>query len=171
MGDAEQMWVTVVPAIEDGEEDGAELVVIGIDPGSDDPAQRVVDILMNRGHEGEEGVFYMLPFDLGVRYERLDGRLGVLLLASPVVFDDMVQKHGRDLAESSAALRAAPLVEGGVLLLRRELPTDFDPATEYGDQPVVVLAQSGPAAEASLFASFEEGEASLAVVGPWGEGE
>jgi hypothetical protein len=80
MGDAEQMWTTVVPALE-GEE--AELVVIGIDTRSDDPGQRAVEIIGARGYEGEEGVFYLLSFDLGMRYERDGDRLAVLLLTSP----------------------------------------------------------------------------------------
>lgn len=48
------MWTTVVPALEDGEDDEAELVVLAIDPDPDDPAQRVVDVLPDRGHEGED---------------------------------------------------------------------------------------------------------------------
>jgi hypothetical protein len=58
-----------------------------------------------------------------------------------------------------------------VLLLRREIGTDFDPATEDGDQPVVLLLRDGPAAEADLFSAFDEGEAALAVLGTWGEDE
>jgi len=43
MGDGEQMWVTVVPALENGEDDAAELVVIAVDPASSDPGRRVMD--------------------------------------------------------------------------------------------------------------------------------
>ncbi|MEU4744749.1 hypothetical protein AB0G02_30395 [Actinosynnema sp. NPDC023658] len=160
-----------MPALEDGEADEAELVLIGIDPTSDDPGQRVVDMLLDRGHEGEEGVFYLLPFDLGMRYERVGDRLAVLLLTSPEVYDHMVREYREDLAEAAAHLRTAPLVDGGVLLLRREIATDFDPATDSGDQPVVLLLQEGPAAEPDLFSALEEGEAALAVVGTWGEDE
>lgn len=171
MGDAEQMWITVVPALEDGEQDEADLVLLGIDPTSDDPGQRVVDMLLDRGHEGGEGVFYLLPFDLGVRYERTDDRLAVLLLTSPEVYDHMVGEYREDLAGAAARLRDAPLVDGGVLLLRREITTDFDPATEDGEQPVVLLLRDGPATEADLFSAFDEGEAALAVLGTWGEDE
>ncbi|XVS60964.1 hypothetical protein ACQPYE_21915 [Actinosynnema sp. CA-299493] len=168
MGDAEQMWITAVPALEDGEADEAELVLIGIDPTSDDPGQRVVDMLLDRGHEGEEGVFYLLPFDLGVRCERVADRLAVLLLTSPEVYDRMVREHRDDLA---VHLRDAPLVDGGVLLLRREITTDFDPATDDGDRPVVLLLREGRAAEPDLFSAFDEGEAALAVLGTWGGDE
>ncbi|MFT7841211.1 hypothetical protein Q5530_34185 [Saccharothrix sp. BKS2] len=182
MGDAEQMWVAVVPAFdEDEDEDGdgagtgeggeAELVVIGIDPTADDPGQWVVNALMDRGHEAEECVFYLLPFDLGMRYERAGDRLGVLLLTSPGAFDEVVPKYGEELVAAAAHLRAAPLVDGGVPLLRREIATGFDPATEEGGQPVVLLVREGPAAGADLFSAFEEGEAALAVVGPWGSDE
>ncbi|MFC5053395.1 hypothetical protein [Saccharothrix xinjiangensis] len=172
MGDAEQMWITVVPALEDDdtdEEDQAELVVLAIDPSPDDPAQQVLDVLMDRGHEGEEGVFYLLPFDLGVRYERDGDRLAVLLLTTPGLLDDTVSARGGELVAATASLRAAPLVEDGVLLLRREVVTDFDPATEDGDeQPLVLLFQDGPAWEADLFSAFDAGEGSLGVIGPWG---
>ncbi|QFZ19779.1 hypothetical protein [Saccharothrix syringae] len=171
MGDAEQMWITVVPPLEDGGDDEAELVLIGIDPTSGDPGQQLVDVLLDRGHEGEEGVFYLLPFDLGVRYERDGDRLAVVLLTSPEVYDHMISQYRQDLAEAGAPLRDAPLVEDGVVLLRREIATDFDPATGTGDQPVVLLLQDGPAAEAELFSAFDAGEAALAVVGTWGEDE
>ncbi|ONI92838.1 hypothetical protein ALI22I_01560 [Saccharothrix sp. ALI-22-I] len=169
MGDAEQMWTTTMPLADD-EADDPELVLIGIDPTTGDPGQRVVDLLLDRGHEGEEeGVFYLLPYDLGVRYERDGDRLRVLLLTSPAVFDEMVPKRGGDLVVAVAPLRAAPLVEGGVLLLRREITTDFDPATEHGDQPVVLLFQQGPAAEADLFSAVRRGAGALAIVGPWSD--
>lgn len=169
MGDAEQMWATVVPTPEDDADDAAELVVIAVDPRSSDPGQRVVDTLLDRGHEGEEGVFYLLPFDLGMRYERTGDRLSVLLLTSPEVLDHMVSNYRQDLVADAAALRDAPLVDGGVLLLRRELDTDFDPTTEEGDQPVVLLVQEGPATEQDLFSAFDEGEAALAIIGPWSD--
>jgi hypothetical protein len=171
MGDAEQMWITVVPALEDDEDDGAELVVVGIDPTSDDPGQQVVNVLLDRGHELREGVFYLLPFDLGLRYERGGDRLGVLVLTSPEVLDNMVPNYGAELAAATAPLRDAPLVDGGVVLLRRELATDFDPAATEGDQPVVLLIQDGPAAESDLFSAFTAGEAALAVIGPYSDGE
>ncbi|MFD7655692.1 hypothetical protein ACFV4N_17100 [Actinosynnema sp. NPDC059797] len=169
MGDTEQMWVTVVPALEDGEEEEAELVVVAVDPTAGDPAQQVLDVLMDRGHEGEEGLFYLLPFDLGVRYERNGDRLAVLLLTTPEVLDDVLSRRGEELLAATAPLRAAPLVEDGVLLLRREVVTDFDPATDDGgEQPLVLLFREGPAAEADLFSAFEEGEGALGVIGPWG---
>lgn len=169
MGDAEQMWTSVVPALGDGEDDEGELVVIAIDPVLGDPGQRVMDALLDRGHEGEEGVFYLLPFDLGVRYERTGERLSVLLLTSPEVYDHMVPKYREDLVVAAAPLRDAPLVDGGVVLLRREIVSDFDPATEDGDQPVVLLVQENPAAEENLFSAFDECEAALAVIGPWSD--
>ncbi|MCE7000436.1 hypothetical protein LZG04_37305 [Saccharothrix sp. S26] len=171
MGDAEQMWITVVPALETGEDDEAELVLIAIDPTSDDPGQQVVNVLLDRGHELQEGVFYLLPFDLGLRYERGGDRLGVLVLTSPEVLDDVVPRYGGDLAAAAAELRTAPLVDGGVLLLRRGIATDFDPAAADGDQPVVLLVQDGPATEADLFSAFTAGEAALAVIGPYADEE
>lgn len=172
MGDAEQMWVTVVPALEaDEDDDAAELVLIGVDPTSDDPGQQVVNVLLDRGHELEEGVFYLLPFDLGLRYERGGDRLGVQVLTSREVFDHMVPKYGEELVAATAALRAAPLVDGAVLLLRREIATDYDPAASEGDQPVVLLVQDGPATEADVFAAFDNGEAALAVIGPYSDSE
>lgn len=171
VGDAEQMWTTVVPALENGADDAVELVVIAVDPASSDPGQRVVDTLMDRGHEGEEGVFYLLPFDLGMRYERTGNRLSVLLLTSPEVLDHMVSNYREDLVAEAAVLRGAPLVDDGVLLLRRELDTDYDPTTDDGDQPVVLLVQEGPATEQDLFSAFDQGEAALAVIGTWGEDE
>ena len=116
-------------------------------------------------------MFYLLPFDLGLRYERGGDRLGVLVLTSPEVLDNMVPNYGAELAAATAPLRDAPLVDGGVVLLRRELATDFDPAATEGDQPVVLLIQDGPAAESDLFSAFTAGEAALAVIGPYSDGE
>ncbi|NUT46142.1 MAG: hypothetical protein HOV94_02310 [Saccharothrix sp.] len=169
MGDAEQMWTTVMPTLGEDGFDGTEHVLIGVDATSGDPGARVVDVLLDRGHEGEDGVLYMLPFDLGARYERDGDRLTVLVLTSPAVFDQMVPERGDDLVAAAAPLRAAPLVEDGVLLLRREIVTDFDPATADGDQAVVLLAQAGPAAEADLFAAVHREEAALVILGPWSE--
>jgi hypothetical protein len=111
----------------------------------------------------------LLPFDLGMRYERTGHRLSVLLLTSPEVLDHMVSNYREDLVADAAALRDAPLVDGGVLLLRRELDTDFDPTTEDGDQPVVLLVQECPATEQDLFSAFDDGEAALAIIGTWGD--
>ncbi|HEU5471863.1 MAG TPA: hypothetical protein VFV67_14525 [Actinophytocola sp.] len=158
-----------MPALEDG---AAELVVIGVDPTADDPGPRLVDMLLDRGHEGEEGVLYLLPFDLGVRYERTGDRLSVLVLTSPQVLDHTVSsRSNEDLTAAAAHLRAATLVDGGVPLLRREIPTDFDHTTDNDDHPVVLLVQEGPATEQTLFAAFDEDEAALAVIGPWSDTE
>jgi hypothetical protein len=74
-------------------------------------------------------VFYLLPCDLGLRYERGGDRLGALVPASPEVLDVMVPSCGGELATAAAA----PLVDGGVLLLRRELATDVGPSVTQED--------------------------------------
>ncbi|MEH1015918.1 hypothetical protein V6U90_22755 [Micromonospora sp. CPCC 206060] len=159
MTDVAQMWITAVPPF--GEDDVG--VLVGIDIRSDDPGQRLVAVLMNRGHEGEEGVFYLLPDDLSARYERTGDRLAVRLLARPEVVDQDLA--GRDDALRGAVAGLPREADGWISLLRREIETDFVPdAGPDGRQPVLLIDHAGPAPLAELFAAFAQGEASFAVV-------
>ncbi|WP_208817498.1 hypothetical protein [Micromonospora echinofusca] len=154
------MWITAVPPF--GDDDVG--VLLGIDIQSDAPGQRLVSRLLNRGHEGEEGVFYLLADDLCARYERTDDRLAVSLLAWPEVVN-------AESADGDDAVRRAvdelPREVGGgrIVLLRREIVTDFVPEHgPDGSQPVLLVDHAGPAPLAALFAAFAEGDASFAVV-------
>lgn len=162
MSDAEQMWITAAPPF--GPDEAG--VLIAIDAAADDPGQRLVAALLDRGHEGEEGVFYLLPDDLRARCERNGGRLAVRLLAWPEVIDQEAERTA-ELRAAAAALSRTDLVDGRVTLLRREIETDFLADTGPGEKQGVLLighANAGPATPADLFAAFDQGDAGFAVV-------
>ncbi|MFD5562839.1 hypothetical protein [Kitasatospora griseola] len=160
MDDSSRMWITAVPPF--GPDDVG--VLLSVDTDSADPGERIAGQLLNRGHEGEEGVFYLLPFDLSARYARTGDRLAVTLVAPRAVL-------GEELAEQAELLDAfadAP-TEGEdewVTLLRRELVTDFVPAEQDGEkQAVLLIDHVGPVdALAGLFDRFEAGESGIAVL-------
>ncbi|MET4923114.1 hypothetical protein P3L51_12270 [Streptomyces sp. PSRA5] len=161
MDDSARMWITPVPVLDlDG-----PAVLLGHDRTSQDAGERMVSLLLDRGHEGEEGVFHLLPFDLSARYERTGERLAVVVSTSREVLT-------RDLAEcadpSYGHLADLPGDAGDddrVVLLRRECVTDFVPAERGGQkQPVLLVDHDGPASLAELFARFDEGEAGIAVL-------
>ncbi|GAA1286783.1 hypothetical protein GCM10009634_35640 [Saccharothrix xinjiangensis] len=153
------MWIATVPALDDEEH-----VVIGNHHSADDAGRRVVGALGGLGYEGDEGVYHLLAFDLWARCERVGDRLSVLLLTSPGVLDDMVRTCPERLREAVASLRGTPPVDGGVPLLRREITTDFDPATAPGGDQVVVLDHDGVATPTDLLAEFDPEEATLVVL-------
>lgn len=164
MDDSARMWITTVPARDpDG---GGPAVLLGHDCASRDTGERLVSLLLDRGHEGEEGVFYLLPFDLSARYERTGDRLAVVVTASRQI----LVKELADRADSSygdlADLPGDGADDDRVILLRREMVTDFVPAEQDGaKQPVLLIDHDGSAASlAELFDRFEEGEAGIAVL-------
>ncbi|KDN86135.1 hypothetical protein KCH_19520 [Kitasatospora cheerisanensis KCTC 2395] len=147
------MWITAVPPF--GPEDIG--VLLSVDTGSADPGERLACRLLDRGHEGEEGVFYLLPFDLAARYSRTGDRLAVTLVAPRSVLDEEGAEAPRSAAEGE---------EGWVTLLRRELVTDFEPAEQDGGkQAVLLIDHLGPVGSLDeLFARFEDGESGIAVL-------
>ncbi|MFF4896193.1 hypothetical protein [Streptomyces sp. NPDC001068] len=78
MDGSARMWISAIPSLDP---DFRE-VVLDIDHASTDPAERMVRVLLNRAHEGETGVFHLLPGDPTARYERTGGRLRVSLPAN-----------------------------------------------------------------------------------------
>ncbi|MFK0158675.1 hypothetical protein ACIQVK_42230 [Streptomyces sp. NPDC090493] len=166
MDGSARMWISEIPALDPD----AREVILDLDQTSADPAERMACMLLNRGHEGEAGVFYLLPEDLSARYERTGNRLTVSLLARRDVL-------AQDLASRPAAWRAHldllprdPLHDGRVVLVRRETVTDFVPAERDGfQQPVVLIDHSvehgdGPVALTELMSLFARQEAGVAVV-------
>ncbi|WP_381801988.1 hypothetical protein [Streptomyces niveus] len=161
MDDSARMWITPVPALDADD----PVVLLGHDHTSESPGERVVSLLLDRGHEGEEGVFYLLPFDLSARYERTGDRLAVVLMTSRQVLaheladrSDLVREHLPDPPVEAAD-------DDRVILLRREIVTDFVPAEQDGQrQPVLLVDHDGSASVTEVLARFDEGEAGLAVL-------
>ncbi|BCJ66699.1 hypothetical protein [Polymorphospora rubra] len=93
------MWITTVPM-----EDAVGLnIVLGIDI-QGGPGERIVSALLGYGHEGEEGVFYLLPDDLLARCERVGDRVSVRLLAWPTVIERTLRSRDDELAATAAGL-------------------------------------------------------------------
>ena len=157
MNDAAQMWITAVPPFGPT----GRGVLIGIDLESEDPGQRTIAALGSLGHEGEEGVFYLLPEDLSARFERTGDRLAVRVLAWPTAIDQALASHDEAFRAAVSALSSAGLVDGRVTLLRREIETDFSTESE---QAVLLIETTGPATLPELFAAFEEGETAFLVL-------
>lgn len=166
MDGSARMWISEIPSLDPD----AQEVILDLDRTSADPAERMACVLLNRGHEGEAGVFYLLPEDLSARHERTGNRLSVSLLARLDVLAE-------DLAARPAALRAHlgllprdPLHDGRAVLVRRETVTDFVPAERDGfQQPVVLIDHNaehgdGPVALTELVTLFERQEAGIVVV-------
>ncbi|MFI6693860.1 hypothetical protein ACIBLA_19280 [Streptomyces sp. NPDC050433] len=134
MDDSARMWITTVPGLDP---DGGPVVLLGHDHTSQETGRRMISQLLDRGHEDEEGVFYLLPFDLSARYERDGDRLAVVISTSG---------HPDTL-------------------LRRVIVTDFVPAERDGEkQPVLLIDDDGSASLPELLARFAEGEAGIAVL-------
>ncbi|MFD7575839.1 hypothetical protein ACFV6U_35830 [Streptomyces sp. NPDC059810] len=164
--DFPRMWIGAVPSLDpEGQE-----VILDLDQAAAEPGERLALLLLNRGHEGEEGVFYLLRDDLSARYERTAGRLTVTLLARREVLAHDLRSHPEEVRAELDALAADPLDADRVVLLHRGLSTGFVPAARDGEwQPVLLLDHaggpvSGPCGLPALLALFERGEASLAVV-------
>ncbi|MFF7474149.1 hypothetical protein [Streptomyces sp. NPDC008092] len=170
MDGSARMWISEIPSLDPDTRE----VILDLDRTSADPAERMACLLLDRGHEGEAGVFYLLPEDLSARYERTGNRLSVSLLARRDVL-------AQDLAARPAALRAHldrlprdPLHDERVVLVRRETVTDFVPAERDGfQQPVVLIDHDaghdagvggGPDALPGLVSLFERHEAGIVVV-------
>ncbi|WP_199564921.1 hypothetical protein [Spongiactinospora rosea] len=161
MDDSARMWITAVPPF--GPDDIG--VLLALDLTSQDPGERMVSVLLNRGHEGEEGVFYLLPADLSARYERTGERLAVSLTASRKVLDHDLADQADSLRDHLAGLPSDDADDDRVTLLRRELVTDFVPAVVDGEkQAVLLIDHAGPAPLDELLSEFDQGEASLAVL-------
>lgn len=161
IADASRLWITAVPTFEPEE----TWALLDIDLESADPGERMVSVLLNRGHEGEEGVFYLLPWDLSARYARDGDRLAITLTASRQVLTDDLDQHENPLREALSGL-SDDVDSERVVLLRREAVTDFVPAEQDGEkQPVLIIDRvGGPAVLADLLTQLEEGEASIAVL-------
>ena len=162
--DSTRMWITPVPALDPD----LPAVLLGHDHSSRDPGERAVSLLLDRGHEGEEGVFYLLPFDLAARYERTADRLAVVVTTSRQVLAGALADRADPSYDDLAPLADLPgdgTEQDRIALLRREIVTDFVPAGRGGEQqPVFLIDQEGSASPVELFARFEEGEAGLAVL-------
>ncbi|MFB7949365.1 hypothetical protein ACFC6L_31125 [Kitasatospora phosalacinea] len=152
------IWIAAVPSL--GPEDVG--VLLAVDTTSADPGERAVNALLGYGHEGEEGVFHLLPHDLAARYARSPGHLAVTLVTARAVLARCLAEHPDLLAEFGPPGDD----DEWVPLLRRELATDFVPAERDGDpQAVLLIDHAGPAASAAeLIAAFEAGEAGVAIL-------
>ncbi|WP_130799698.1 hypothetical protein [Streptomyces otsuchiensis] len=93
--DAARLWITTVPP--SGSDDTE--VVLGVDTRSPDPAERMVSVLLGRGHEGDEGLFHLLASDLSALYERDGNRLAVRVHASRAVLATMLEHRTDGLGE------------------------------------------------------------------------
>ncbi|MFC8074904.1 hypothetical protein ACFUN8_05145 [Streptomyces sp. NPDC057307] len=161
MDDSARMWITSVPALDlDG-----PAVLLGHDGTSRDAGERMISLLLDRGHEGEEGVFYLLPFDLSARYERTGDRLAVVVSTSREVLERELADRADPSYGDLADLPGDALDGDRVPLLRRECVTDFVPAEQGGEkQPVLLVDHDGSASLAELFVRFDEGEVGFAVL-------
>ncbi|MFE2044027.1 hypothetical protein ACFXAZ_24475 [Streptomyces sp. NPDC059477] len=186
MDDLTRMWIGAIPSLDP---DSRE-VILDLDHTSTDPGERMACRLLNRGHEGEEGVFYLLPEDLSARYERSGDRLAVTVLAHrELLARDLTPDRtsgstsgstsgptsgptpgADDLAGHLDSLPSDPRDDRWVVLLRRETVTDFEPVRRDGEyQPVLLLDHAGghpagPVTPAELIAGFEAGESGIAVI-------
>ncbi|BAJ27754.1 MULTISPECIES: hypothetical protein [Kitasatospora] len=159
------IWITAVPPLDPA----ATSVLIAVDTTSADPGEQAVNALLGYGHEGEEGVFHLLPDDLSARYTRTPGRLAVTLVTHRAVLTRLLAEHPALSAEFAGRVDRGD-GDDWVPLLRRELATDFVPAERDGEpQPVLLVDHPGPAATiasaAEPLAAFAAGEAGIAVLG------
>ncbi|MGW6534629.1 hypothetical protein ACWGBV_26380 [Streptomyces sp. NPDC055051] len=162
MDASDRLWIRPFPPIDP---DTPE-VLLAVDHASADPAERMVCALLNRGHEGREGVFHLLPDDLTARYRPTGGRLAVTLLAPRAVVAADVADRTDGLRDHLDALPCDPLDPGRVILLHRETATDFVPAAEGDErQPVLLLDHvGGSAGPDELAGLFENGGTTVTVV-------
>ncbi|MFF2774104.1 hypothetical protein ACFVU3_04275 [Streptomyces sp. NPDC058052] len=162
MDASDRLWICPFPPIDP---DTPE-VLLAVDHLSADPAERMVCALLNRGHEGREGVFHLLPDDLTARYRRTGDRLAVTLLAPRDVVAADVADRTDGLSDHLDALPRDPLDPGRVVLLHREKVTSFVPAAEDDERrPVLLLDHvGGSVGPAELADLFEDGGATVAVV-------
>ncbi|MFJ5608385.1 hypothetical protein ACIQCJ_03245 [Streptomyces sp. NPDC093221] len=156
-----RIWIGAIPSVDP---DGVE-VILDLDLDSPDPAERMIRLLLNRGHEGEEGVFYLLPDDLSARYERIGERLAVTVLSHRAVLDADLGETD-ELRTHLAGLARDPLDADRLVLLRGEIVTDFVPAVQDdGAQPLLVIEHTDAAATlADVLRQFDEGETGIAVL-------
>ncbi|MFF9573029.1 hypothetical protein [Streptomyces sp. NPDC014685] len=158
-----ELWIGAVPSRGPGGRD----VFLGLGSHADEPGARLARLLLDRGHEGEEGVFYLLPEDLAARYERTGDRLAVTLLARRDVLAHSLRARPEEGRMLPGALPSDPHDADRIVLLRRELTTGFVPVEQGGEfQPVLLVDHTaGPdAGPEELIALFEEGEAGIAVL-------
>lgn len=161
MDDSARMWITTVPALDTDD----PVVLIGHDHTSESPGERLISLLLGRGHEGEEGVFHLLPFDLSARYERDGDRLAVVVTTSGQVLAHVLAEHPDLTRQHLPDLPGHAPDDDRVPLLRREIVTDFVPAEHDGEkQPVLLVDHDGSASVTDVLALFDEGEAGLAVL-------
>jgi hypothetical protein len=180
--DSVRMWVTAVPAVGPDEVN----IVLGVDTrGGVD--EQLAGALFNYGHEGEEGVFYLLPGDLRARAEVVDDRLVVRLVTSAQRITEAVRHLDEEFRRIVTGLALEELPDGRVTVLRREIVIDAAAVADQvgllpgpghraalspegdpcGDQlrPVLAIDHDGPATLEQLVAALGDDEASVMVVG------
>ncbi|SCL32400.1 hypothetical protein GA0074692_3305 [Micromonospora pallida] len=180
--DSARMWVTALPLSEPAEPN----IVLAVDTrGGVD--ERLACDLFNYGHEGEEGVFYLLPMDLWARVEVTGDRLVVRLVTSRQRIVDSGAHRDEEFGRLVAELPLEEIPDGRVTVLRREIRIDpaaladqagllpgpghraaLSPEGEpCGDdlRPVLILDHEGPATLEQLVAALGDEEASVMVVG------
>ncbi|MFF7256473.1 hypothetical protein [Streptomyces microflavus] len=140
-----RMWIDTVPSLDPDTRE----VILHLDRTSTDPAERLVHRLLDRGHEGEAGVFHLLPDDLAASYGRTGDRLTVTVSTHRDVLTRDLDAYGDELRPAVDGLLRAPHDGEHVVLLRRETVTDFVPAERDGQpQPALLIEHAGgPAGE------------------------
>lgn len=135
-----RMWIDTVPPLDPDTRE----VILDLDRTSTDPAERLVHQLLDRGHEGEAGVFYLLPDDLAASYGRTGDRLTVTVSTHRDVLTRDLDAYGDELRPAVDGLLRAPHDGEHIVLLRRETVTDFVPAEQDGQpQPVLLIEHAG----------------------------
>ncbi|MFI6819816.1 hypothetical protein ACIBJE_02540 [Micromonospora sp. NPDC050187] len=180
--DSVRMWITALPLSGADEAN----IVLAVDTRGD-VGERLACALFNYGHEGEEGVFYLLPMDLWARVEVAGDWLTVRLVAWRERVAQSVEYRDEEFRRLVAALPLEELPDGRVTVLRREIRIDpaaladqvgllpapghraaLSPEGEpCGDElrPVLILDHEGPATLEQLVAALDDEEASVLVVG------
>ncbi|MEU5720248.1 hypothetical protein ABZ783_00260 [Micromonospora sp. NPDC047738] len=180
--DSARMWIAAVPPAAPDELN----IVLGLDTRGG-PDERVACDLFGYGHEGEEGVFYLLPDDLRATVELTCSRLGVRLVTRPQRMAESLVEHGVEFRRSAADVANETIDGGQVTVLYREIDIDVDALAAYpgllpgpdhrpamtedgevvggGLRPVLCLDHAGPATLPELLDSYRAGEGSIIVLG------
>jgi hypothetical protein len=141
-------------------------IVFGIDCSEQtEIGERVVSLLFNSAMEGDEGVFYLLPYDLCYEVTRSGGVVTVELLTKLTVLTAKGTLEGvdRERAEAAGLIpRSDDAASEWVTVLSATIPFPEDAALP--GPPIVVIDHEGVVGLDELVASIPE--AGVHIVGP-----